>query len=122
MQDIVIRTSPLMKLFVPTCNNSFYFPYLCEEETRKDMDFDTSNIIIENDLNGLLEERLANYVGHFYCTESSCVIKFNEKELVFSQGDCMIITVPSMVSRIEPGEGFKTKAIYTSMPFLESCF
>ena len=85
------------------------------------MDFNTSNIIIENDLNGLLEERLANYVGHFYCTEGSCVIKFNEKELVFSQGDCMIITVPSMVSRIEPGEGFKTKAIYTSIPFLESC-
>ena len=63
------------------------------------MDFDTDSIIIENELNGLFDNRLKNYVGHFYALEGSCVVKFTEKELLLSQSDCMIIIKPSMVSR-----------------------
>jgi AraC-like DNA-binding protein len=85
------------------------------------MDFDTDSIIIENELNGLFDNRLKNYVGHFYALEGSCVVKFTEKELLLSQGDCMIIIKPSMVSSIKPNESFKVKAIYISMSFLETC-
>ncbi|MBR1543140.1 MAG: AraC family transcriptional regulator [Bacteroidaceae bacterium] len=85
------------------------------------MDFDINNIIIEDNLNGLLEKRLSDYVGHFYCSNGSCEIMFNEKAEAFSKGDCMIIVVPSMISGIKPTEDFQVKAIYTSHPFLESC-
>ena len=34
------------------------------------MDFDTSNIIIEDNLYGLLEDRLSDFVGHFYYTKA----------------------------------------------------
>ena len=85
------------------------------------MDFGTTNIIIDDNLNGLLDGRLEEYVAHFYCIEGSCEVVFNEKRLTFGKGDCMIIIVPSMVSDVKSSTDFQVKAIYTSHPFLESC-
>lgn len=85
------------------------------------MDFEKDNIVIEDSLDGLFAEKTSSYVGHFFCYEGSCKVVFNNTELLFNKGNCMIAVVPQLITKVEPSDGFKVKGIYTSHPFLESC-
>ena len=74
-------------------------------------------VIIEKDWFSLGTDRMSNYVAHVYCSQGSCVIGFNDRDILIKQNDCAIFPVTKLVYNIRPGSDFKVEVIYVSNEF-----
>ena len=69
-------------------------------------------VVIEADLSGLAEGRFDDFVAHVFCYGGCCKFKFNEKPFTLVAGDCMIVTLPKLISDISESADLSVKTIY----------
>lgn len=61
-------------------------------------------VVIENDISGLAEGRFDDFVAHVFCYGGCCKFKFNENPFTLVAGDCMIVTLPKLISDISESQ------------------
>ena len=71
-----------------------------------------SQVVIEANLSGLAEGRFDDFVAHVFCYAGSCKFKFNETPFTLVAGDCMIVTLPRLISDISESADLSVKTIY----------
>lgn len=79
------------------------------------------NIIIERSLDNLGKEMRNGYVAHAYCYSGSCVVGFDGKEFLLTEGKCMIVVDNKFVDSISPGENFSVMCVYIAFSYLGQC-
>ena len=79
------------------------------------------DIIIENTLANLGNERFSGYLCHAYCRKGHCDFEFNNEAFRFEAGNCLIFTRCDMASNIVQSQDFKVDAIYVTQEFIEVC-
>ncbi len=79
------------------------------------------DIIIEDSLVNVGDERFDSYLCHAFCRQGYCTFTFNNKEFCFKAGDCLIFTRCDTVSHVVESPDFVVDAIYVSQEFIEVC-
>ena len=85
------------------------------------MEFDDIHIIIDNHFNRMLHDDMHPYVAHAYCSTGKCLMKYNEQDFIFQQGDLMILPTMRLVQSITPDDGFCVTVIYVHTDFRTLC-
>ena len=90
------------------------FLYLCPMNNRPD-------IIIENTLTDITDERYSGYLAHAFCRQGYCTFIFNNESFRFETGNCLILTRCDTVSHIEQSPDFVVDVVYVTQEFIEVC-
>ena len=80
-----------------------------------------NDIVIEHHLRSLGTEAASQHIAHVYCHEGECVVCYNDRHILFSAGDCMIVINNKLLDGIKPSADFKCTAIYIRTSFLKVC-
>lgn len=79
------------------------------------------DIIIENTLTNIDNERFIGYLAHAFCRNGYCTFTFNNQTLRFGAGDCLILTRCDTVSDIVQSPDFVVDVVYVTQEFIEVC-
>ena len=79
------------------------------------------DIIIEDTLANLGDERFSGYLCHAYCHKGHCDFEFNNEAFRFEAGNCLIFTRCDLVRNIMQSPDFEVDAIYVTQEFIEVC-
>ena len=85
------------------------------------MELQENSIIVSDRLDGVFDVELRNYFTHAYCTAGECEMTYNGENIRVAKGDCMIIIVNRLVSRVVPSEDFKVTVVYVEESLLQAC-
>ena len=80
-----------------------------------------NDIVIEYHLNSLKAEEAHQHIAHVYCYGGICTLYYNDQDILFSAGDCMILINTKLLDSIKPSSDFKCIAIYIRTSFLKIC-
>jgi AraC-like DNA-binding protein len=83
------------------------------------MAFNLKDIIVENNLDGLISGKMSGYVTHVYCYEGECCFTVRDSSYEIRKNEAMI-TRATIMTDVRPSADFKVKVIYVSVPFLEA--
>ena len=90
--------------------------FTAENTSKRNM----NDILIENTLDRLCSEELAQHFSHVVCNGGQCDFCFNEKPFTLHSGDSMVIVANRLVSDIRPSADFQVRVVYVSPQFLEA--
>ena len=90
--------------------------FTAENTSKRNM----NDILIENTLDRLDSEELAQHFSHVVCNGGQCDFCFNEKPFTLHSGDSMVIVANRLVSDIRPSADFQVRVVYVSPRFLEA--
>ncbi len=79
------------------------------------------DIIIEDTLANLGDERFSGYLCHAYCHKGHCDFEFNNEAFRFEAGNCLIFTRCDLARNIVQSQDFEVDAIYVTQEFIEVC-
>lgn len=76
-------------------------------------------IFITDNLTDIYAPKNNDFLGHSLCTDGSCRIWFNGKELQMAKGDLMIVRRGKLIEKIKPDSDFKVTTIMISPQLIE---
>lgn len=80
-----------------------------------------SDIIIENTLAGLADDRFSGYICHAFCRRGHCTFDFNNEQFRFEAGNCLILTRCDLAKNLAQSDDFVVDAVFVTQEFIEVC-
>ncbi|MBQ6770388.1 MAG: AraC family transcriptional regulator [Bacteroidales bacterium] len=79
------------------------------------------DIIIENTLTEIDSDRFVGYLAHAFCRNGYSTFTFNNEQLRFEAGNCLILTRCNTVANVVQSPDFMVDVVYVAQPFIEVC-
>ena len=77
------------------------------------------NIIVDNTLENVKDDKFASYLCHAYCHSGSCTFEHNGRKHTFEKGNCLIISGRNdLIENISQSSDFTVDVIYVSQEFI----
>ncbi len=79
------------------------------------------DIIIENTLANVNNDRFSGYLCHAFCKQGFCTFKFNNQDFRFEVGNCLIFPRCDVIENVVESDDFNADVVYVTQEFIEVC-